>query len=40
VEDVDGLLARAGVDPAARPETLEVERFADLVRAVHGAPPA
>jgi 16S rRNA (adenine1518-N6/adenine1519-N6)-dimethyltransferase len=40
VEDVDALLARAGVDPAARPETLESERFADLVRAVHGAPPA
>ena len=38
--DVDALLARAGVDPAARPETLPVERFADLARAVYDARPA
>ena len=38
--EVDALLARAGVDPAARPETLPVERFADLARAAQGARPA
>jgi len=38
--EVDALLAGAGVDPAARPETLPVERFAELARAVHDARPA
>ena len=36
-DEVDALLARAGVDGAARPETLPVERFADLARAVRDA---
>jgi 16S rRNA (adenine1518-N6/adenine1519-N6)-dimethyltransferase len=39
-DEVDALLERVGVDPAARPETLAVEQFADLARAVRGAPPA
>ncbi len=37
VEDVDALLARAGVDPGSRPETLEVEQFAALAIAIHEA---
>lgn len=36
VEDVDALLARAGVDPGSRPETLEVEQFAALAMAILG----
>ncbi|HEX6809632.1 MAG TPA: 16S rRNA (adenine(1518)-N(6)/adenine(1519)-N(6))-dimethyltransferase RsmA [Gemmatimonadaceae bacterium] len=34
VEDVDALLARAGVDPGSRPETLDVQQFAALAMAV------
>jgi 16S rRNA (adenine1518-N6/adenine1519-N6)-dimethyltransferase len=37
VEQVDAMLARVGIDPASRPETLPVEQYADLVRA-WGAP--
>src|SRR6185437_5651995 len=40
VEQVDAMLARVGIDPASRPETLTVEQFAHLVRVIHRASPA
>ncbi len=39
VEHVDAMLARVGLDPASRPETLSVEQFAALVRVVRDAGP-
>ncbi|HEX6814914.1 MAG TPA: 16S rRNA (adenine(1518)-N(6)/adenine(1519)-N(6))-dimethyltransferase RsmA [Gemmatimonadaceae bacterium] len=35
VEEVDALLARVDVDPGSRPETLEVEHFAALAKAIY-----
>ena len=40
VEQVEAMLARVGIDPASRPETLTVEQFAHLVRVIHRASPA